>query len=127
MIGAGAVGRARAGWHRLGRRRRYLPSGLLATVVAVFVVLAVMAEGSPNSDVDLNDGSVWVTNTDIDRQLLGRLNPQIRELDLGIRAGSTDFDVFQNEDRVFLHVNSGGRSLRQIDVAAGSAAATRSS
>ena len=122
MIGAGAVGRARAGWHRLGRRRRYLPSGLLATVVAVFVVLAVMAEGSPNSDVDLNDGSVWVTNTDIDRQLLGRLNPQIQELDLGIPARSTDFDVFQNEDKVFLYVSSGGRSLRQIDVAAGSAA-----
>ena len=121
MKGSAPIKRLSASWRRLGRRRRFLSSGLLAIVAAVFVVLAVIAEGSPNSDVDLNDGSVWVTNTNTEYQMLGRLNPQIRELDLGIQAGQSDFDVFQRGSTVLLDIRSGGRALRQIDVAAGRA------
>ena len=129
MKGSAQIKRLSASWRRLSRRRRFLSSGPLAIVVLVFVVLAVIAEGSPNSDVDLNDGSVWVTNTSTDVQMLGRLNPQIRELDLGIKAEQNEFDVFQHGPTVLLDngwdstsdSGSGARGLRQVDVAAGAA------
>lgn len=102
-------------------RRRAASSLSLAIVTSTLVVLAANADGTPVSDVSLNDGSVWVTNLDPSRQLLGRLNPQIHQLDLGLHAGSGDFDVFQDGSTVFLDVRSGARGLRRIDVAAGRA------
>ena len=129
MKASAQIKRLSASWRRLSRRRRSLSSGPLSIVVLVFVVLAVIAEGSPNSDVDLNDGSVWVTNTSTDVRMLGRLNPQIRELDLGIKAEQNEFDVFQHGPTVLLNngwdptseSGSGARGLRQVDVAAGAA------
>ncbi|MFT4287311.1 Ig-like domain-containing protein [Nocardioides sp.] len=107
---------------RRARRTRRIASGVsLAVAVSALVVLATRAEGTPISDVDLNDGSVWVTNQDPSRNLLGRLNAQIRQLDLAIQSDSGDFDVYQDGATVFLAVRSGGASLRRIDVAAGRA------
>lgn len=119
----------RPAWPRLGaagvRRRpsRKVASALtLSLVASALVLLAIKADGTPISDVDLNDGSVWVTNTHPDYQMVGRLNPQIRQLDLGLQAMSSDFDVFQDAATVFLHVRAGGApGLRKIDVATGTA------
>jgi predicted secreted protein len=118
LVGSLLGARARA----RGRRGRRTASALsMSMVVAGLVVLAVQADGAPISDIDLNDGSVWVTNEDPRYQMLGRLNPQVRQLDLGIQALSGDFDVHQKATSVFLDVRSGGTGLRQVDVAAGAA------
>lgn len=110
-VGAGGV---------RGRPSRRLASGVtLSLVASTLVLLAIKADGTPISDVNLHDGSVWVTNTDPEYQMIGRLNPQIRQLDIGIQAMSGDFDVFQDGATVFLHTRSGGSTLRQVDVAAG--------
>ncbi|GAA2105184.1 Ig-like domain-containing protein [Nocardioides furvisabuli] len=106
---------------RRPRSRKVASTLSLAVVASSLVVLAVRADGTPISDVDLNDGSVWVTIEDPAYQLLGRLNPQVRELDLAIQALSGDFDVHQRETSVLLDVKSGGRGVRQVDVAAGTA------
>ncbi len=81
--------------------------------------MAVNADGSPVNEVDLNDGSVWVTNSEMG--LLGRLNPQVKELDLGIQSDSGSFDVFQNGTTVLLDNQAGNRSIRSVDVAKGQA------
>lgn len=101
--------------------RRFASGAALSLIASTLVLLAFQADGSPISDVDLNDGSVWVTNLSAEDQMVGRLNPQIQQLDLGIKALSSDFDVHQTASTVLLDVRTGGRSLRRIDVAAGKA------
>ncbi|MFZ2503410.1 MAG: Ig-like domain-containing protein [Nocardioides sp.] len=104
---------------RTSRTRRLVSGTSLALVASVLVVLAAKADGLPISDVDLNDGSVWVVNQAPDRQLLAKLNTQIRQLDLGVQAQAGEFDVFQDGPTVFLDQRGGARSLRRVDVAAG--------
>lgn len=112
---------AAGGATRRRSARKVVSATSLTLVASTLVLLAVNADGTPISDLDLHDGSVWVTNTQPGYHLLGRLNPQIQQLDLGIQALSGDFDVFQDGTTVFLDVRSGGRALRQVDVAAGAA------
>ena len=52
------------------------------------------------TQVDLNDGGVWVTNAS--KNLVGHLNYQSKLLDGGLMAASPDFDVLQNAGTVFL-------------------------
>lgn len=98
------------------RRWRKVASGAsLALVSSLLVVLAFRADGTPVTDVELHDGSVWVSNSQ--RLLIGRLNPQIKQLDLGVSTDSADVDIFQNGPTVFIDNQSGTRTLRQVDVA----------
>lgn len=98
------------------RRWRKVASGAsLALVSSLLVVLAFRADGTPVTDVELHDGSVWVSNSQ--RLLIGRLNPQIKQLDLGVSTDSADVDIFQNGPTVFIDNQAGTRTLRQVDVA----------
>ncbi|MBO1752411.1 fibronectin type III domain-containing protein [Actinotalea sp. BY-33] len=62
--------------------------------------LALMYPGAPVAQVDLNDGAVWLTNTS--QQKLGRFNMQIEELNAGLVATTSDFDVLQDAQDVLL-------------------------
>lgn len=96
-------------------RRRTIGSSLvLALVGATLVVLALKHDGAPIQDVELNDGGVWVTNGDL--QLMGRLNSQIKELDLGILTSSTSRELFQEASSVQALDNGGGSSGRRSRV-----------
>lgn len=86
--------------HDLSRRRRW-PSAVGGLVVpAVLVGLAVVYPGAAVSQVDLNDGAVWVTKSSTKQ--LGRWNAQVGELNAGVVAGQSTFDVLQDGDQVLL-------------------------
>lgn len=100
-----------------GRRWRRTASGLsLALVVGALVLVALNTDGDPITEVQLNDGSVWVTN---DRDgLIGRLNPQIQELDLGLQSPGVSFDIEQRATSLFTDsVVGGAKTIVPIDVA----------
>jgi hypothetical protein len=86
----------------------------LSVATSAVAVAAALYDGLPAADVDLNDGSVWVTNSS--QLLLGRLNRQIDELTSGVRTLGSDFDVLQNGSTVLLH-DAGAGTLETVDVA----------
>ncbi len=64
------------------------------------VTFALLHDGFPVSDVDLEAEDVWVTNGDA--LLAGRLNRQIEELNGAVSGQSPQLDVVQNGSDVFL-------------------------
>jgi len=89
-----------------------------ATVVALTLLagvpltFAVLHQGFPVTDPDLDARDVWVTNgKDL---LAGRLNRPIGELDAAVNTATNEFDVLQNGDDAFLYDRSIG-SIERID------------
>jgi hypothetical protein len=80
------------GW---AKGRKAIASAVaIVVLVGVPVSLAIIHQGFPVTDVDLNSQNVWVTNA---KQLLGgRLNHQIGELDAKVNGSSTHLDVLQD-------------------------------
>lgn len=101
--------------HGRRRWRRTASASALALLIGTLVVLAYRYDGKPFTEVELNDGGVWVTNKDLG--LVARLNPQIKELDLGVDAGSTEFDIFQRATSLFVDDGSSDRSVKAVDIA----------
>ena len=87
-------------------------SGTLV-VAASLVTGAIVYPGFTTADVDLNDGSVWVTNRA--DGLVGHLNDQSKVLDGGFAATSTTFDVVQNAGNVFMS-GDGGSLLNPVNI-----------
>ncbi|WP_436698538.1 Ig-like domain-containing protein [Nocardioides sp. BYT-33-1] len=96
------------------RWRRTASATALAVGLGVLVVLAYQHDGKPFTEVELNDGGVWVTNRDLG--LVARLNPQIKELDLGVDSGSVDFDIFQRATSLYVDDASAERAVKQVDI-----------
>ncbi|HWI42265.1 MAG TPA: Ig-like domain-containing protein [Nocardioides sp.] len=97
------------------RRWRRTASGTaLALIVGTLVVLAFKYDGKPFTEVQLNDGGVWVTNRDMG--LVARLNPQVEELDLGVDATSADFDIFQRAADLYVDDETTDRSVKPVDI-----------
>jgi len=84
----------------LTSRRNVTTAAAVVTVPAVIAVLAVLNPGFPLARVELNDGAVWLTATDARK--LGRYNTQIDELNAGLVAEASSFDVLQDEADVVL-------------------------
>lgn len=83
------------------RRRKPIASALgIALLAGVPVTFAVLHDGFPVSDVDLQARDVWVTNGDA--LLGGRLNRQIEELNGSVSAQSPSLDIVQDGADVFL-------------------------
>lgn len=83
-----------------GRDRRWRTTVGAWLVPAVLATLAILHPGAPVSRVDLNDGSVWLTNTSALK--LGRYNPQVDELNAGLVTSAQEFDVLQDAGDVLL-------------------------
>ncbi len=82
------------------QRRRALRRTAYVVAPALLATLAVLHPGAAVSQVDLNDGTVWLTSS---AQLqLGRYNPAIEELNAGLIAQSQPFDVKQDGMDVLL-------------------------
>jgi large repetitive protein len=99
----------------LPRTRKGIASlAAISVLVTGPVVVAVLHEGFPITDVDLSVSNVWVTNGQ--RILAGRLNRQIDELDAAVAATTSSVDVVQNGSTVLLYDPSLG-SIQQVDPA----------
>ncbi|ROR65979.1 Ig-like domain-containing protein [Agrococcus jenensis] len=95
------------------RHRKSTAAGALVTAVSVALgILAFTYDGFTTTDVDLNDGGVWVTKQD--SQQLGRINVQAEELDAGLISPTADFDVLQDDAAVLLH-NREASSVMIVD------------
>ena len=97
----------------LARNRKAIASAVgIALLAGVPVTLALLHDGFPVSDVDLQAQDVWVTNGDA--LLAGRLNRQIEELNGAVSGQSRGLDVVQNGADVFL-VDAGAGSIARVD------------
>ncbi len=74
--------------------------GAAATAPAVLAVLALVHPGQAVSQLDLNDGGVWLTNTSTLQ--VGRFSSTVDELNGGLVAASARFDVLQEAGDVLL-------------------------
>ena len=72
----------------------------VAAAPVVLVAIAILHPGAAVSQVDLNDGAVWLTNTA--ELKVGRYNAAVEELNAGLVAGSATFDVLQDGMDVLL-------------------------
>ncbi|ALV44625.1 hypothetical protein MB46_02910 [Arthrobacter alpinus] len=94
--------------------KKQLVTASAAMVLSAAVVTgAVVYPGFATADVDLNDGSVWVTNR-VDG-LVGHLNDQSKVLDGGFTATTATFDVVQNGGNVFMN-GDGGSLLNPVNI-----------
>ncbi|MGC5077336.1 Ig-like domain-containing protein [Agrococcus sp. DT81.2] len=95
------------------RHRKSTAAGALVTAVSVALgIVAFTYDGFTTTDVELNDGGVWVTKQD--SQQLGRINVQAEELDAGLISPTANFDVLQDDDSVLLH-NREASSVMIVD------------
>ncbi|WP_084618256.1 Ig-like domain-containing protein [Jonesia quinghaiensis] len=81
-------------------------------VPAVLATLAIINPGYDISDVDLNDGTVWVTNST--ELKAGRFNAKVRELNGGVIPTEQRFDVLQDGQDIIMHQ---GATLSHVDPA----------
>lgn len=81
-------------------------------VPAVLATLAIINPGYDISDVDLNDGSVWITNTT--ELKAGRYHAKVKEINGGVVPTDQTFDVLQDGQDVLI---AQGASLSRVDPA----------
>ncbi|MBN9185468.1 MAG: tandem-95 repeat protein, partial [Microbacterium sp.] len=100
-------------WLR-ARPRAFASVAVIAAGAVALTTLAFVYQGNPTTEVDLNDGSVWVTKQS--SLMVGHFNHESRVLDGGLRAASDQYDVLQSGDTVLLHDES-GNAITAVDPA----------
>lgn len=99
----------------LRARRKALASAAGVTVGAVAITtMALTYEGFPTTEVDLNDGGVWITKSS--SLLVGHFNHESTVLDGGLRTTGEDYDILQDATNVLV-VDKGGSTLATVDPA----------
>ncbi|WP_255767918.1 Ig-like domain-containing protein [Pseudarthrobacter sulfonivorans] len=102
---------------KLGLKRRHkkvVTGTAFGAVLAVVVTGAVLYPGFKTTEVELNDGGVWVVSKS--KNAVGRLNYPSRVLDGAVTPASTTFDVLQNAGDVFVD-DATGSTLNQVSPA----------
>lgn len=99
----------------LGKRAQRIIGGVTGTaLVGAWVLVALNNEGVATAQVELNDGGIWVTNSESHE--VGHLNYPALTLDASLATESDSFDITQRADSVFLHDQT-GTSIASIDAA----------
>ena len=103
--------------HAASRSRRSLLQRTPAIIVIVFSMvvslLAIISRGVETTEINVDDGGIWVTNES--KLMVGHMNYDARILDAAFLTQSTDFDIGQAEDTVtFSDFTS--RSIAPVDV-----------
>ncbi|MBT2538304.1 hypothetical protein, partial [Arthrobacter sp. ISL-69] len=96
------------------RRRKLVSATVFAVAGAALVAGAVIYPGFKTTEVELNDGGVWVVSKA--RNAVGRLNYPSRVLDGAVTPASTTFDILQNSGDVFVDDETGS-TLNQVSPA----------
>ena len=78
--------------------RRRLPVLVLMLVVVALCVAGVIYKGAEVTQVNVNDGGIWVTNKS--KQMVGHLDYEARILDGALRTEASNFDVGQAGETV---------------------------
>ncbi len=86
----------------------------LAAASAVLITGAIIYPGFKTTEVELNDGGVWVVSKS--KNAVGRLNYPSRVLDGAVTPAWTTFDVLQDAGTVFVD-DSAGSTLNQVSAA----------
>ncbi len=105
-------------------RRRWVSRAAWGTAPVVLAALAIVYPGAPVAQLDLHDGTVWLTNEAY--LTLGRYNPAVEELNAGLIAERTPFDVLQDGFDVLLELPGSVAVVNPADVALGAQAAVGS-
>ncbi|HYI33289.1 MAG TPA: Ig-like domain-containing protein [Glaciibacter sp.] len=92
-----------------------------SVIVALIATVAFVSGGYTAQRLDLGDAAVWVTNEV--RQVVGRANTRVHELNTVVDAGSTRLDLVQHGSTVLV-VDSGNGSLDIVDPARAEVAQT---
>jgi large repetitive protein len=82
------------------RPRAIAAAGVLTAITVTIGTLAFVYQGKPTTEVDLNDGGVWVTKKSA--LLVGHFNKQSAVIDSGLRAGSDGYDIGQQGSTVLV-------------------------
>ncbi|MCT9627445.1 hypothetical protein HWD94_20335, partial [Pseudarthrobacter equi] len=77
----------------------------MGLALAALVVGAVVYPGFKTTEVELNDGGVWVVSKS--KNAVGRLNYPSRVLDGAVTPASSTFDILQDAGEVFVDDESG--------------------
>jgi hypothetical protein len=100
---------------RIRVRPKTLASAAVVTVASLTVATLAMAyDGNPTTEVDLNDGGVWITKSS--KLLVGHFNNESTLLDGGLRTTGEDFDILQDEATVAV-VNHDDSTLATVNPA----------
>ncbi|NLT29171.1 MAG: tandem-95 repeat protein, partial [Propionibacterium sp.] len=89
-----------------------MPTSIVGLLSVILLVGATVSPGYPAADLDLHDGSVWVTNRN--ERLLGKLNKQITDLETSVLMVNKEFDVLQDEKTVLV-VDRTTNLLQRVD------------
>ena len=78
--------------------RRRLPALVLMLVVVALCIAGVIYKGAEVTQVNVNDGGIWVTNKS--KQMVGHLDYEARILDGALHTEASNFDVGQAGETV---------------------------
>ncbi|MEJ1179005.1 MULTISPECIES: hypothetical protein, partial [unclassified Pseudarthrobacter] len=96
------------------RPPRWFAATAFSAAVVVLVTGAVLYPGFKTTEVELNDGGVWVVSKS--KNAVGRLNYPSRVLDGAVTPASTTFDILQHAGDVFVDDETGS-TLNQVSPA----------
>lgn len=96
------------------RHRKFVTGTAFAVAVALLFIVAVLYPGFKTTEVELNDGGVWVVSKS--KNAVGRLNYPSRVLDGAVTPASTTFDILQDAGDVFVD-DEAGSTLNQVSPA----------
>ncbi|MCU1433535.1 MAG: fibronectin type protein, partial [Pseudarthrobacter sp.] len=102
---------------KLGLKKRHnnlISGSAFAAAGAVLVAGAIIYPGFKTTEVELNDGGVWVVSKS--NNAVGRLNYPSRVLDGAVTPASTTFDILQSAGDVFVDDETGS-TLNQVSPA----------
>ncbi|MGW8482240.1 Ig-like domain-containing protein [Microbacterium sp. NPDC055903] len=96
-------------------RPKTLASAAAVTAgLLTITTLAFAYEGNPTTEVDLNDGGVWITKSS--SLLVGHFNNESTVLDGGLRTSAENFDILQDESTIVV-VNKEESTVGLVDPA----------
>jgi hypothetical protein len=99
----------------LSTRRSFIMSAMSGAIIfAVVITIAMVSNGYASQQMNLGDASVWVSNSD--RQVIGRANTQIRELNTVISQNTSEYDIVQDGSTVLI-LDSGNSAVDVVDAA----------
>ncbi|SDW12134.1 Fibronectin type III domain-containing protein [Arthrobacter sp. cf158] len=90
----------------VNRRRKVITATAFTAAAAVLVTGAILYPGFKTTDVELNDGGVWVVSKS--KNAAGRLNYPSKSLDGAVTPASTNFDILQQAGDIFIDDSDAG-------------------